>query len=165
MVCWQQIFKTQLRRSCSFARRARVRGTILIPTTPPSLIHFGYEDSIETSLIIIEEYPEKDITFYSEKLFLINRERAIIEPEGDHLELHQLLYEQPENFTPESKYNFIFLEKRPCIHRVIKEFGSDRSSSLITDTKRWINEYEMYHDNIKIYFESENIIVYLIVVE
>ncbi|UCH89293.1 MAG: hypothetical protein JSV49_01205 [Thermoplasmata archaeon] len=135
---------------------------VCLPPKPPSLAPFGFEDSIEAALAITEDYPERDTVIYSEKVFMINRERAIIEPEGMHFELHELIKTSPVDFTPDKKYTFIFIEKRNMMARAKYTLESNQSVRVMDIAKRWVDEYQMYHNNMEIYYDTKNLRVYLI---
>ncbi|UCE36577.1 MAG: hypothetical protein JSW00_13815 [Thermoplasmata archaeon] len=139
-----------------------VTGVFFIPTSPPALTPIGYEDPIDAMLSITDNYPLEDTTVYSEKIFLINRERTLIEPKGIHIELHDLLYESPINYTPQTTYTFIFIEKRPYPFRMIVNIGNYEAEYIMSQAKMWITEYELYNDKTSIYYETEIIVVYLI---
>jgi hypothetical protein len=140
-------------------------------------------------------YGRKDPRFIGEKV------DAILSPDAKRFGLPALILESPENYTPRSKFTFVFLDKKPFgFHESLppeKDYGNrtlavrdaenwsytyshleefpfdplhyevpsfyyrDRAEAM-EYAKAWIAEYEKYHDNIEIYYQSDNVIIYLI---
>lgn len=136
----------------------------LIPTTPPSIAPFAYEDNIKVTLEISKEFPSGLVVIYSEKVFLVNPDQAIIEPDGEHFELHELLAILPSDFTPSKKYTFIIIENESFYLRIPLQNRIPFNSTIdiMKKGKKWVEEYEALHDEIHIYYRSADITVYLI---
>jgi hypothetical protein len=120
------------------------------------------------ALKIAAEYPIEHVTLYSEAENPGgNRERYILAPEAQVYELHTLVSKDPINWTPSTRYTFIFIEKIP--YPMIEDFRvtyADYYQARVETEEEaisWMCTYLEYHQyNVSIYYETKNIIVYLI---
>jgi hypothetical protein len=163
-----QIIYKRLEKHTSYIQGATVILLIIfmlgvVPQRPPYLSPFEYEDAVEKTIIISKDYPLDSTVFYSDRVFLVNTERAIIEPEGTHHELEELLLQSPQNFTSQDRYTFILVDNATFYLRVFSEstFGN-KSSRISEQVKVWIDTYSQTHDDMRVYYSSKNCTIYMI---
>lgn len=146
--------------------------------------HLGYEDNVVVVLKIKNEYSMENVAVYSGD-FGGSREGKIVTANcGIYYNLEELLYYSPmnlsrinnesQNIFDGRKQIFIFIEKKlyPLTIENFKEVAYadqlddikediNNRESIIKKAEIWIEEYKRYHD-IEIYYETSNIVVYLI---
>ena len=158
---------------------------ITIPFFKIGYSHTGYEDNIDATLKINNEYSMNDVILYSGKFGGGREGNIIIGNSGIYSDLRELVHYSPRNLTHnsinnktifiEKNYAFIFLEKKPYPLRTsdFEEVAyNDQNNNLVKvinnrenitkEVEIWVDEYIRYHEHIDIYYESDKIIVYLI---
>ncbi len=147
------------------------------PRFVPGYTHLGYEDSVTITLDIVEDYPAEQVSIFSSD-FGSMREQKIIEAHGGrYMNLTRFNALSPGNRTANlTAYNFFIIEKEPypLDVSVFEESGSDKDSNYLRDgilarennteeIVKWLDRYSAESGTVEIYFESSDIIVYLIV--
>jgi len=138
--------------------------------------HLGYEDEVEITLDILGEFPAKNVTVFSGD-FGGSREGIIIEGHGGR----HVTLEAFNNLTDEEKlwnmtaYNFFIIENRPYpitadafaettyrgqIDDIRKAL--DSRENITREARAWLDRYSTDHGHVGIYFESDDITVYLL---
>jgi len=158
---------------------AAILVAMLHPLPKPPEYNFRYyhrsvneDDFVKVVLKIKDEYPvskvemffDDDIVYSAKgkvKNILYPQKIKIGEP-TDILNFFQREFTNKESFksgdnkkivsfeVENKKYNFLFLEQ-----------GKEKSET-IKNIKRWISLYKQYHNKANVFYESENIVVYLI---
>jgi hypothetical protein len=125
---------------------------------------FEYNKNIQPTLKIEENFPMNSTVIYSATTFMVNFDKALIEPEGQHTELKKLIDEPPANFTPKRPYTFIFVENSSSTFKLLREGWPSLNTTehLMYKAELWIEEYQNEYNNSLLYYESPELKVYLI---
>jgi hypothetical protein len=136
----------------------------LIPVKDLDYEFYEYNDNVQPTMEIMDEYPMEETAVYSAMTYMVNFNRALIEPDGNHFELTELISESPWNFTPDHKYTFIYIENTNYTFKILREGWSEfnTTENVMTETQRWIDAYTQSHDNIELFYESDQLRIYLI---
>jgi hypothetical protein len=135
-----------------------------IPVQDQNYDLFEYNKNIQPTLKIVEDFPMNSTVVYSATTFMVNFDKALIEPEGQHTELKKLIDEPPANFTPKRPYTFIFVENSSSTFKLLREGWPSLNTTehLMYKAELWIEEYQNEYNNSLLYYESPELKVYLI---
>ncbi len=132
---------------------------LLVPPVIPNIESFGYDDNVYAMKVILDRYDISEVRVYSEKVYLVNKERALIEPGGEHHELSTLVSENASTFEFSKGQNFVFVEKESFF---LRGFWNPDSVSAETAAKTWMEAYASIHVNAEVFFETGPLVVWRI---
>jgi hypothetical protein len=123
-----------------------------------------YNKNIQPTLDIIDDYPPESTIIYSARTFMLNFDKTLIEPDGKHVELKYLIRNNVTEFEPEQQYSFVFIENTNTTLKIMREGLQviENESDLMYRANEWIEDYQRAYDNIELFYESEELNVYLI---
>ena len=134
----------------------------------------SYQDYLEVAEKIVDSYPIDEIAVYSNFGSANEIVWGVLGPEGIHFRLYELVNEKPQQYLPYAKHTFIIIDKdfHPSVSdEVVSSTMSSgvsysvRPKVINEEAKEWISIYMESHDNMRIFTETNHLIVYEISVE
>ncbi len=127
-------------------------------------IRLAYDETIQNILNIINTYPANDTTIYFQQRLWYDEPKIIFSPEISYVRLeHSAFVDQyTGNYTPTNVYEFIFVEKFEPDFFKSRKYSGKKFISIQNKTRKWAEKYFESHNNMKVFYENENLTVFVI---